>query len=244
MVAKELRLWARDPIRLTCLLIAAIVGPAVCVVPAVSLHTTVMLPFAGAMAALIAGACACNLYGNDGTSLWLTITTPDSAGPDVRGRQVAWLVVVAPYTVALTAALTALAGQDWAWPWVLAGVPALLGGAAGLAAYTSLISVQPLDDTGGPTPEWSIKVHLALVAVTLTAAPPAALVAGATLTHHHALAWAGVPLGVLTAVVGFGLLGRMAARRLQSHQLTILGTLRGPGPPKLTRAMQLVGPGG
>jgi ABC-2 type transport system permease protein len=225
VVAKELCLWTRDPIRLTCLLIAGIVGAAVCAIPVIGTHTTVMLPFAGAMSALIAGACACNLYGNDGTSLWLTIATPRSARPDVRGRQVAWLLIVAPYTIAVTLVLTAISGQDWAWPWVLGGVPALLGGAAGLAAYGSLVSVQPLDDTGNPTPAWSLKVHLALIAIALTPIPPIILLAVGTLIHHGWLTWAAVPLGILTSLAATHQLGRLATRRLQAHQVTILRTI-------------------
>jgi len=47
---------------------------------------------------------------------------------------------------------------------------ALLGGAAGLVPVASLISVQPLDETGNPTPAWLLKVHVMLVVVALTAA--------------------------------------------------------------------------
>jgi len=49
---------------------------------------------------------------------------------------------------------------------------ALLGGATGLAPLTSLISVQPLDETGNPTPAWSLKVNVMLVVVALTATVP------------------------------------------------------------------------
>jgi ABC-2 type transport system permease protein len=51
-------------------------------------------------------------------------------------------------------------------------VSALLGGAAGLVPVASLISVQPLDETGNPTPAWSLKVHVMLVVVALTATVP------------------------------------------------------------------------
>jgi ABC-2 type transport system permease protein len=129
VAAKEVRMWARDPIRLTCLLIAVIVGAAACAIPRVSAGTDLLLPFAGIGTALIAGACAGNLYGSDGTSLWLTIMTPGAARADVRGRQAAWLLVVAPYTIAVTIAFTALSGDDAAWPWVLAVLPALLDAA-------------------------------------------------------------------------------------------------------------------
>jgi ABC-2 type transport system permease protein len=126
VASKELRLWGRDPIRLTCLLIAVIVGTAVCAVPLATARTTILLPFAGLLTTVIAGACACNLYGSDGTSLWLTVLTPASSRPDARGRQLTWLILVAPYTVALTAILTAVSGQLWAWPWVLSAVPPAL----------------------------------------------------------------------------------------------------------------------
>jgi ABC-2 type transport system permease protein len=59
--AKEVRMWARDPIRLTCLLIAVIVGAAACAIPRVSAGTNLLMPFAGIGTALIAGACAGNL---------------------------------------------------------------------------------------------------------------------------------------------------------------------------------------
>ena len=147
-------MWVRDPIRLTCLLIAVIVGAAVCAIPRLTGGTYLLLPYAGVLTAIIAGACACNLYGSDGTSLWLTVMSPGSSRADVRGRQEAWLIVVAPYTVALTIAFTAVSGEHAAWPWVLAVLPAVLGGAAGLAPFSSLVSVQPLDETGGPTPAW------------------------------------------------------------------------------------------
>ena len=76
--------------------------------------------------------------------------TQGAARAGVRGRQAAWLLVVAPYTIAVTIAFTALSGDDATWPSVLAVLPALLGGAAGLAPLASLISVQPLDETGNP----------------------------------------------------------------------------------------------
>jgi hypothetical protein len=49
-------------------------------------------------------------------------------------RLAAWLIVVAPYTIAVIIAFTALSGQRAAWPWALGLLLAVLGGAAGLAA--------------------------------------------------------------------------------------------------------------
>lgn len=187
--------------------------------------TSALLPFAGALTTIIAGACACNLYGSDGTSLWLTITTPRSAAADVRGRQAAWLMIVAPYALACTLVLTAISGQPWAWTWALALLPALLGGAAGLAPLASLISVQPPDETGGPTPAWSLKVHIALIAVPLTALPPALTLLAAAHWQLRWLAWAAIPVGIATGLTLTRTLGSRATARLTHRQVPMLRTL-------------------
>jgi ABC-2 type transport system permease protein len=179
------------------------------------------MPFAGAITVVIAAACACNLYGNDGSSVWLTVMTPGSARPDVRGRQVGWLIAVGPYAVASTVILTAVSGRPQAWPWALGLLAAVLGGGAGLAAIGSLVSVQPLDPAGNPTPAWSLKVHVALFAVALTALPAALVLAAGG-------GWLAVPAGVLTGTVLAIWLGRVAATRLADRQVEILHTLAGP----------------
>jgi ABC-2 type transport system permease protein len=225
VTAKEIRMWVRDPIRLTCLLIAVIVGAAVCAIPRLTSGSFLLLPYGGILTAVIAGACACNLYGSDGTSLWLTVITPDSSRADVRGRQAAWLIVVAPYTVALTIGFTALSGEHAAWPWALAVLPAILGGAAGLAPLSSLISVQPLDETGGPTPAYSLKVHIALVVVCFTALVPVALLAAGHFGHQTWLTWAAVPAGVATGAALAAWLGALAISRLETGQVRILRLL-------------------
>jgi ABC-2 type transport system permease protein len=218
VAAKELRLWLREPVRLSCLVIALIVGAGTGVLPRVTAGTGLLLPFAGVITVIIAAACACNLYGNDGSSVWLTVMTPGSARPDVRGRQVGWLIAVGPYAVASTVILTAVSGRPQAWPLALGLLAAVLGGGAGLLAIGSLVSVQPLDAAGNPTPAWSLKVHVALVAVALTALPAAlVLVAGG--------GWLAVPAGILTGTVLAVWLGRLAAARLDEHQVGILHTL-------------------
>ncbi|HEU5416048.1 MAG TPA: hypothetical protein VFV41_00050 [Streptosporangiaceae bacterium] len=220
VAAKELRLYLRDPIRLTCLVIALVVGTAVCVLPRVTAGASLLMPFGGAMTVVIAGACACNLYGNDGSSLFLTVLTPGSARADVRGRQLAWLIAVAPYAIVSTVILTAASGQSRYWPWALALIAALLGGGAGLAAWASARFVQPLDEAGNPTPAFSLQVHIALVVVAATALPPlAVLLAGG--------GWAAVPVGAATGLVLGSLLGRRAEARLAGHQIAMLNTLAG-----------------
>ena len=225
VAGKEVRLWLRDPVRVTCLLIAVIVGVGAALIPRLATGHSQLLPFAGPLTVVIAGAVATNLYGNDGTSLWLTVVTPRAAAADVRGRQLAWLLLVAPFAVTETVALTAWSGQHALWPWAAGLLIALLDGAAGLAALGSVIAVQPLDDGGNPTPTWSLKVHLSLYAVCLTAAPAAALLTAGTASHDTALAWAGVAVAALTGA-GCGMfLGRAAIRRLQARQVAVLRLL-------------------
>ena len=221
VAAKELRLWLREPVRLSCLVIAVVVGAGTGVLPRLTAGTGLLLPFAGTITVVIAAACACNLYGNDGSSVWLTVITPGSARADVRGRQAGWLIAVGPYAVASTVVLTAVSGRPQAWPWALGLLTAALGGGAGLLAIGSLISVQPLDAAGNPTPAWSLKVHVALVVVPLTALPTAlVLVAGG--------GWLAVLAGVLTGVALTSWLGRLAVTRLAHHQVSILRTLTRP----------------
>jgi ABC-2 type transport system permease protein len=133
--------------------------------------------------------------------------------------------VVAPYTVAVTIAFTALSGEHAAWPWVLGILPAVLGGAAGLAPLVSLISVQPLDETGGPTPVWSLKVHIALVVVALTAVVPGLFLLAAQLGHVPWLSWAAVPAGIASGAVMVAYLGQRSADRLRNQQVRILRVL-------------------
>jgi ABC-2 type transport system permease protein len=229
VAAKEMRLWVRDPIRLTPLLIAVIVGAAMCAIPRLTTGTGQLLPFAGAATVAIAAACACNLYGNDGTSLWLTITAPGSEPADIRGRQLAWLLIAGPYTLVLTVLLTAVSGQAWAWPWALGGLAALLGGACGLIPLASLTWVVPLDGAGNPTPQYPLKVYPTLIAVALTAAPAAAVALAGELAGLSWLSWLAVPAGIATGVALAWKLGAVAAGRLHRTQVAVLRALVSAG---------------
>ncbi|WP_204286742.1 hypothetical protein [Microbispora amethystogenes] len=82
------------------------------------------------------------LYGTDGTALWLTLMTTTAS--DVRGRQLAWLSAHAPVAIVLTVAFTAVTGGPW--PLILALLPALLGGAAGLVPLISVYGLVPGTD--------------------------------------------------------------------------------------------------
>jgi len=231
VVGKELRMWVRDPLRLTFLVLAAIVGLGVCLVPAVAHGTSVMLPFAGVGAVAIAGAGGCNLYGSDGLALRLTVMTPGAERADVRGRQAAFLLVVGPYALIVTIALTALGGQEWAWPWALGLLAAILGGASGLVPLSSVVGVLPLGTDGGPAPTWPVKVYAVMILIVLTATPSAALLIVGAVARSGAVQWAAVPVGVASGVLAALLLGRSATTRLRLHGVAIIEQLASASDP-------------
>ncbi|WP_433221268.1 hypothetical protein [Microtetraspora malaysiensis] len=223
VVAKELRTWSRDLVRNHQLTFALSYGLCFAASPLI-LGWDGMLPYAGPIFIVMAAAMAANLYGTDGTALWLTLMTPGAS--DVRGRQLAWLSVHAPVAIVLTVTLTALTGGPW--PLILALLPALLGGAAGLVPLISAYALVPgtdphrragnplrtSEDDGGLTG----LAYLMLALVILTGAPAALAAVW--------YGWAGVATGVLTGALccwGFGLL---AERRLRAHGPELLHVMR------------------
>jgi ABC-2 type transport system permease protein len=246
VVGKELRAWRRDPSRNLALLLGLLISVLNIGVPAVAFDAPAGLPWVGVAAALLASVAAVNVYGNDGTAFWLTRMVPGSERADVRGRQAAWLLAVAPAMVVLTVGLTAFSGQTWAWPWVLAALPALLGGTAGLMVLVSVarpvqqkdpqLRTGPFDTSDDPSAAGAVmgQTYLMLLLAALTAVPGCALVLLGAVWHRPALQGAGVLVGV---GVGVGLTwwgGRVAARRLADRGAELMDLLRlGPEAGKL-----------
>ncbi|WP_425556260.1 hypothetical protein, partial [Kitasatospora nipponensis] len=228
VIGKELRLYSRSMLRSVQLMIAFLVGVLVCVIPALS-GVSLMLPFAGAPFTAIAIAVNCNLYGDDGSALWLTLVTPGVARADVRGRQWAWLLVAGPAGLLLTVVLTAVSGQGWAWPWALAAEPGLLLGGAGVVVLVSILTPYPLTPTGGPTPQRQVKVNLMLLAApVLTLGPALALLIAGTASGEPAVRWLAVPVALgWGALLCWGL-GRLAVRRLERRGPELFAQVRKP----------------
>lgn len=200
-----------------------------------------MLPYAGPIFVVMAAATAANLYGTDGTALWLTLMTPrtDSRASDVRGRQLAWLSVQAPIALLLTVAGTAVTGGPW--PLVLALLAALLGGAAGLIPLISVYALIPgtdphrragnplrtSEDDGGLT-----GLAYLMLAVVIASGVPAALTA-------IFLGWPGVAIGALTGALCSWGFGRLAERRLTTHGPELLDTMRTGRKPETAKRFSL-----
>ena len=226
VIGKELRLYSRSVLRSVMLMISFLVGVLVCVVPALS-GNTALLPFAGLLFTVIAASCFVNFYGDDGTSLWLTLTTPDATRPDLRGRQWAWFAVVGPPGLLLTVVFTAIAGQARYWPWVLACEPALLLACVGLLLLISVASVNGPQADGGPSPMRVLKTHIALIAVPAAALWPAlTLLIPGTIAHLTWLQWLAVPVGIAWGALLGRQTGRAALRRLENYAPEIFARLR------------------
>ncbi|GAA3020557.1 hypothetical protein [Streptosporangium longisporum] len=223
VLAKEARTWSRDLVRTHQLTFALAYGVCFAAAPLL-MGWTGMLPWAGPVFVVMAAAMSANLYGTDGTALWLTLMTPGAS--DVRGRQHAWLLSVAPLAVVLTAGLALVTGGPW--PMLLAVLPALLGGGAGLVALVSVYGLIPgtdphrrggnplrsTDDDGAVTGV----VYAVLMLAILTAAPAAIAAA--------LLGWAGVAVGVLTGILWYWGLGLLAERRLLAQGPELLNMMR------------------
>jgi ABC-2 type transport system permease protein len=216
VIARELRLWIRDPNRAGFLLVAVIVGLGICVVPLVSQGTRVLLPFAGCGTAIIAGAIAGNGYGFDGASVAILLDT-GAERADVRGRQFAWLLLLGPYTIALTVVGGVVAGQPWALPWSYGLLAAILGGAAGVTSLSSVIAPQPLDANGSPGPTWVVKTYASIVLIAVTTIPTLAVLIIGRSAGSSMITWLAVPVGAAGGAVAITVLGRFAGRLAADH---------------------------
>jgi ABC-2 type transport system permease protein len=226
VIGKELRMYSRSVLRSVMLMISFLVGVLVGVISALG-GKTEGLPFAGLLFTVIAAACFTNFYGDDGTSLWLTLVVPCAERPDVRGRVWAWFLVVGPAGLLITIVFTAISGQTWSWPWVLAGEPALIIGSAGLLALTGVVSVNAPDADGGPSPARVLKTHLALIVIpVVTLFPAAALLVAGAAGHSLALRWLAVPAGLAWAAWLCRYSVLRAQRRLQTQGPEIFARLR------------------
>jgi hypothetical protein len=240
VVRKELRTWWRDPARTQMLAIVLGWALGTALLP-LALGWTAVLPWAGPGMALMAATVACNLYAEDGTALWLTLQT-STEREDLRGRQWAYLLVFGPLTVAVTVGFTLWSGYTWAWPWVLALVPALLGGGVGLAVFTSVVALAPGPDAHkrpdnpleqAETP-WQSQVLF--WAGLLPPVPAVATVVVGTAFDNAVLVWAGGPIGLATGVFLGWWLGRAAIKRLRAKGPEMLFLMRTGRPSKTTNA--------
>ncbi|QRN81204.1 MAG: hypothetical protein JK586_07065, partial [Nocardiopsis sp. BM-2018] len=231
VITRELRTWGKDPRRALELRVALWTGVLVCAM-GLLVGMTFMIPLAGLIMVAMAALMSLNVYALDGSALWQTLLTPGAERRDVRGRQITWLLVFVPISVLVSVGGILFTGQDWAWPWVAAVLPALIGAGAGLSVLFALMWPAPGPEphrhggsplaSGDSSGQFTVLFPLLLVC----AAPPAALTALGVFTGNQNLVWAAIALGVAEGLLlGWGL-GRVAYRRLEKRGPELLNTLR------------------
>jgi ABC-2 type transport system permease protein len=230
VAGREVVSWLRDPMRMHYFIFALFYALLFCLLP-LATGVIIFLPFAGVILIVMASMIT-NFYGTDGSSLWLTLVTPGAERADVRGRQLAWIFFVAPIAVILTVLGTAFSGQSWAWPWVLALTPALLGGAAGLLLLTSVFYLVPRTEPHLRTKETLQasgdmgQAILMLVLVPLTAIPAGACLMLGVSQNAPLLQWSGVVVGIVTGMFCFWFFGYLAFKRLEARGPELLHLMR------------------
>jgi ABC-2 type transport system permease protein len=146
VAAKELRLTWRDPRQRAALLAAMFIG----FVPAFSLRvftsTNPRLALAAALPAYALASTATNQYGYDGAAHWTNVAAGDDPAADLGGKNLARLVITAPF-VALLAAVAVWRASSLAY--LVPGV-ALAAGAFGMnlgfADIASVVAPLPMPD--------------------------------------------------------------------------------------------------
>jgi ABC-2 type transport system permease protein len=236
VAAKELRTWWRDARRRIALFSTVILAVVVAVVPALSAGTTPRtLPYLALFVVVAACMQTGNLYGMDGSALWHTLVTPGAPRADVRGRQLAWFLLVGPLALVLAVVLPAVTGRTVLYPWLLSLVPAMLGAGAGVVLLQSVYVAFALPDqrrnaspfsSGGRPGCGRVLLIFGLTALlAVSALPVAGLELAGTLTDQPVLNWAGVPLGIALGAVLAWWWGRVALNRLRDRGPELLQTV-------------------
>lgn len=232
-ISKEGRTWWRDPSHVVKIFLP--VGWALlwCFSP-LTFGSTLALPFTAPALALMAMTSSANLYGEEGTALWVTLLTPGAARHDVRGKQWAWLLIFTPLTILATLAFIPLSGQSWAWPWVLASTPALLGGGGGggLLVLVSVMALAPGPDPrqGRANPleqgnSGGQAIYLFFLGL-LPPLPALAVVLSGTLLENDLLRWTGSLVGLVTGIGVAWWFGHIAVQRLEKRGPELLSLMR------------------
>jgi ABC-2 type transport system permease protein len=239
VIGKEYRQWTRDPWRALELRTAVWTGIAIGAFALISVQYSVVAGFAGLVVAFMLCLSGLNLYGQDGTAVWLQIVGQDATSirSDVRGRQWATLLVFLPHAVLISAVFVLLGGHFWVIPILIAALPALFGTASGVAVLISAVGVSPGVDPRrrvGPndaTGNLNVQVWIAMLLTLVGVLPTGAVVVlGLVVPALAALGgvWTAVTVvvGLANGVVMAWLFGRLAIAYLGTRMPDVYTRIR------------------
>jgi ABC-2 type transport system permease protein len=233
VVVKELRTWWRDGRRRAVLLPMLLIGFALPVFLAIQNRNTGTIVFAGVFVAWLASLAAANQYGLDGTAIWQTLVTPGAAGADVRGRVVAWLLLVGPVATLATLVLPGALGRAQLYPWALSVLPVFLGVGAAAAIFLSAYTAYPLpQQRGNPFAATGFSGKRMLIQLTVgigqfVVAMPVLVILGVGAALHNSLIeWAALPIGLATGVLAVWSGINLATTRLERYGPELLATVK------------------
>ncbi|SEE24116.1 hypothetical protein [Ruania alba] len=245
VVGKELRSWMRDPWRSLEIRTAVWLG----VFFALFLYIGSLgqipdlfrfAPAAALAAAMMVGLSGANLYGQDGTALWMLAVTDSRSAvrADVRGRQIA-IVLSLGLPAAILAVALAWLSDGWS---VLvpvgAAMAALVGGGAGISALFSVVGVSAGVDpakrrNATDAGENPLLLQIGFWASALISAPTVAVavltITGAGFTGAWWWPYALLAIGVLNGALAAWGLGRAAIVFLGVRMPETFARLRYPG---------------
>ncbi|MFD0560507.1 ABC-2 type transport system permease protein [Stackebrandtia endophytica] len=236
-VSKELRAWIRDPLRLQNIVLATTYAIGTCALPLL-LDFGGFLPFLGVAMVLMGAGTGSNLFGGDGTALWLTLATPGTEAREVRGRQLAWVTVFGGIGAILTAVGIALYPDPVLLPWVLATFIAVVGIGAGLVVFVSLRMLVPSRDphlvkhSPADHGNQTGPAFMMMALVVLLAMPTVGVLILGQTTGNMFITWAGAAAGIGTALLITAIGGRLAARYLAAKGPELLQRMRSGSSPK------------
>ena len=230
-VRKELLTWMRDYTRSGFLYFAFFFSISVCLYP-LAIGVEAPLLIAGLLYIVSAVGSTSNLYGVDGSALWQILITPNALRNDVRGRQIAWLIIILVAVIPTTVIGVLWSGYHGAWPAVIGTTLAALGSGAGVTILLSVIRPIPMTDPqlrgddmfehGMDWPQFMVSMLLTILLIS----PVIGLIWYSVSSGVLWLQWLAVPLGTVLGIMWFWLLGRIAYKRLESRGAELLNSMR------------------
>ncbi|WP_223114682.1 hypothetical protein [Lolliginicoccus suaedae] len=228
---KELLLSWRDPRRKALMLIVPVFLLVIFAGPSISEAFAGYLAMAGFILTILLVSAWLNLYGLDGPSLWQVLVSPGGARVDVRGKQLAWLILAAPVLLGTILVRYVFFGRGIDALAFDAGSSLLaLGMGSAIVVVASVAAPYPVPSAkqGNPfSTRGSFNGSALLSGIVAIALVVGVFVMMLALTAPGGwLAWLAVPIGGGAGAAAWFYGGRLATRMLDDRGPEILAIVR------------------